>query len=328
MYARKFGLKYTEFKKDTENGREYPVYFLVGEDAYFRERGLLLLKKVFVSEPSLNYAVFDGGTTELSEILTSANSYPFMSKKRMSVVKEFYPKADDFKKGLKDYLENPSADNVLVIINERPCDALTKYDGVCTVECDKADTGLLTRWITAQCGKSGVAITHETAATLCDFCLSDMYRIETETHKLIDYVGAGGTIDESVINLLVSRDSDFKVFEMTDHIAKRRFNMAVTVINEMLNKGEPPFKILASVYNYYRKLLYASVSGKTPKELAEALGIKEYPAKKITEQARVFKKRSLKKAVDFLADADYRIKSGKADADETLWITVFEIMVS
>ncbi len=316
---------FTEFKNGLSNGEEFPVYLFEGEDAYFRERGLSLLAKEFLSEPSLNLTNLPSDV-DLSELIVSLNGYPFMSRKRLTVIKEFYPKAEQLKKGLKDYLENPSSDCILAVLNEKPCETLKKFSSVCVVDCKKADAGLLVKWIRAETSKYGVQIDGETARLLVEYCLSDMTRIEMETRKLIAYVGDGGTVSQAQVQTLVSRDTDYKIYEMTEYIAKKKFDLALSVIKDMSLKGESGQRVLSSVYNYFRKLLHAGISGKTAGELALSLGVKEYPAKKLIEQAKMFKKKSLKKAVDLLTEADFAVKSGRIDVDEQMWLAVFAIM--
>lgn len=320
-----FVLKYTEFKNGLESGEAFSVYLFEGEDTYFRERGLSLLKNKFVTEPSLNFTCL-GADVELSELLTSLEGFPFMSEKRLTVVREFYPKSDFFKSGLKEYLENPSPTSVLAILNEKPCESLKKFSSVSVVECNKQDVSLLVKWIKAECGRAGVAIDGETAKNLAEYCLSDMTRIETETNKLISYVGNGGMIDKVVLDEMVARDTEYKIYELTDYIAKKKFDLALSVIRDMLSKGETMQRIIVSVYNYYRRLLLTAISDKTVAELAVAFGIKEYAARKTKEQSSMFLKRSLKSAVDALTEADYRTKSGLNDADEMAWLTIFKIM--
>ena len=325
IYKRKFGLKYTDFKKYTEQGKEFSTYLLVGEDGYFRERGLALLKKTFLAEPSLNLANFNGDT-EINEIVGSLNSYPFLSKKRFTVVREFYPKQEVLKGGLKEYLSAPVGQSVLVIINQKSHDAFKKFDCICEVDCGKADISLLTRWIQTEANKYNVNIASQTAGQLAEFCLSDMSRIEKETKKLIDYVGAGNQITEEELKLLVPKENEFKIYEMTDYISRKQFDLALSVIDDMTSKGESSQRILTAVYNYYRRLLHSAISGKTHTELAKSFGIKEYPAKKLKEQSAKFKKRSLKSAVDLLEETDYRIKSGLIEPDKAMWLTIFKIM--
>ena len=267
-----------------------------------------------------------GADCEFDQLLASLNGYPFMSPKRMTVVREFYPKQEIFKKGLKSFFENPSPDGIFVILNEKPFEAIKKFDAVCVVDCSKADDTLLLKWVRAECSRYNVSIDGECAKTLCEYCLSDMTRIEMETNKLISYAMDSGVIRLEDVNLMVARTTEYKIYEMTDYIAKRKFDQSLNVINDLLSKGETPHSILASVYNYFRKLLHAAISGKTASELSQSLKIKEYPAKKLLEQSRLFKKRALKNAVDRLVDADYKIKSGRVEATNEMWITIFTIM--
>lgn len=318
-------MKYTEFKNGLESGEVHSVYLFEGEDAFFRERGLALLKNKFVTEPSLNYVCYDGDVS-INELLPSLDGLPFMSEKRITVVREFYPKADAIKGGLKGFLESPNPMGIFAVLNEKPCEALKKFDSVLVVDCSKQDTALLIRWIRAECGKASVIIDGETAKLIADYCSSDMTRIQTETDKLISYVGTDGVIDKQAVEEMVVKDTEYKIYELTDYIGKKKFDQALSVIYDMLSKGETMQRITVSVYNYYRRLLLTAISDKTTAELATAFGVKEFAVKKTKEQASMFKKKSLKNAVDALTESDFRTKNGLNDADEIAWLTIFKIM--
>ena len=317
---------FTELKKSLENGERFSAYLIEGEDAYFRLQATKALESAFVKEPALNVAVFDSDNFDPGDVLASLNAFPILSENRMTVIKEFYPKADALKGGLREFLENPPKNSVLAVVNEKPHDALKKFPSVCTVSCEKADIGTVSRWIKATAIASGVNVSDTNARKIAEFCLSDMLRVKNETEKLIAYAGAGGEITEQAVDLLVFRDSEYKVYEMTEYIAKKNFDLAVKVVNDMLDKGDVPQKVITSVYNYFRRLLFVSVSDGTDAETASLLGIKEFAVKKARQQASAFRVRSLKKAVDGLAEADYAIKSGRTDANDALWINIFKIM--
>ena len=317
---------FPELKKSLNNGERYSVYLVEGEEGYFRALALDMLKNVFVREPSLNIATFDGTALDLSEILASLGALPFLSEHRMTVIKEFYPTAAGLKGGLKDFLEHPIKSSVLVIVNEKPHEGFKKFDSVCTVECKTAEVPTVARWIKATVNAAGVKIDDGTCTAIAEYCLSDMTRVKNETEKLIAYAGSNGEIDENAVNLLVYRGAEYKIYEMTDYIAKRKFDLAIGVINDMLAKGETHARIISSVYNYFRRLLFVAISDKTPAETGALLGIKEFAAKKAKQQATAFKVRALKNAVDRLTDADYAVKSGKMNADDVMWINIFKIM--
>lgn len=317
---------FSELKKSLNSGERFSAYLIEGEESYFRALSLDTLKSVLVKEPQLNVATFDGASLDTGEAIASLNAFPFLSEYRMTVIKEFYPTAAAVKGGLRDFLEHPIKSSVLVIVNEKPHEVLKKFGSVCTVECKTADVPVISCWIKATVTAAGVKVSDGICAEIAEYCLSDMTRVKNETEKLIAYAGENGEIDENAVDLLVNRSAEYKIYEMTDHIAKRRFDDAIGVINDMLRKGETHGRIISAVYNYFRRLLFVAISDKTPAETGALLGIKEFAVKKTKQQAAAFGVRSLKKAVDRLVDADYAVKSGKANADELMWINIFKIM--
>ncbi len=325
IYKREFVLRYLEFKNGLNAGQEYAVYLLEGEDAFFRESGVSLLKNKFISNPELNLVNLPA-ESDVSEIISSLEGYPFMSKKRMTILREFYPKKAQLKNGLASYLENPFLSSVLVIVNQKPCEELNNFDSVCLVDCSKADVSLIIRWIKAECAGQGVNVDGETAKLISEYCLCDMTRIKTETQKLIDFVGNGGEITKQTVENLVSKDLEYKIYELTEHIGKKNFDKALLIIKDMLNKGEMATRLLSYIYNYFRRLLHVAISSMEGQELAKAFGVKEYAITKMKSQSAMFKKRALKSAVDMLSDADYKIKSGLCDAGDFAYLTIFKIM--
>ncbi|MDY6367672.1 MAG: DNA polymerase III subunit delta [Clostridia bacterium] len=312
---------FADFKRETESGKQYAVYLFEGEESFFFGRGVSYLKSKFLTEENLNFASFSGDDVE--GVIASFSSLPFMSEKRITLVKEFYPDAKVISE-LKGFLENPPTDGMLIVLNAKKSEALKKFKSVAVIECDKLKPYEAAKWIKAKCAESGVKI-GSAAELIAEYCLCDMLRIENETEKLIAMCD-GGEITEDVVKDSVYRDSDYEIFRMTDFIAKRQFTQAVTVVSEMLKKENAPNKLILSIYKYFRRLLHARISDLSDDELSRAYGVKPTAVPRIKEQAKKFSSKALKKAVDELADADYQIKSGLASADEKLWITVFGIM--
>ena len=103
---------------------------------------------------------------------------------------------------------------------------------------------------------------------------------------------------------------------------------ALEIIFELQNKGEPKQKLLTSIYYYFRKLLHVAISDLSDAELAKVFNVKDFAVKKLKQQAEKFRKISLKKAVDFLAEADYSFKSGKTDIGNQFYLSLFKILLS
>ena len=153
-----------------------------------------------------------------------------------------------------------------------------------------------------------------------------MTKIACETEKLKSFAEGNSQITSDDVEALVVKENDYKIYELTENIAKKDFLKAITILNDMLAQNDSPQMISASLYNYFRRLLHISLSGKNDSDLAKEFGIKEYAVKKARIQSEKFKKKSLKKAVDILTDSDYGVKAGLSDMDVSLMLNVFKIM--
>lgn len=320
-------MKYTEFKNSLENGKVFPIYIFEGEDSFFSSNGLKLLKSKFILEPSLNCVELYPESTSLKDIFSSLDCIPFLSERRMTVIRDYYPKADELKK-IAEYFKNPSPTSILVVINEKPLEGFKKIKDVCNVECVKLDANTLARWVKGECANNGIAVDLETSRLLVDYCLCDMMRINNETQKLCAYVLDKKVIEKEDVENLVDKGLDNKIFKMTEFIGLKQFDKAISIINEMLSRGETPQGLLAYLYSYFRRMLHVAISEKSDAELSSLLKSPDYLIRKIRQQSAMFKKRAIKTAVDTMADADARFKSGITDVNDELWFSVFKIMVS
>ena len=262
----------------------------------------------------------------MDSLLSSISLLPFMSEKRVTSISEFYPDKKQIER-LKDFFSNPLSDSILIIVNSKPFDVFSKFENIKKVDCSKKEPNVIAKWIKVTCSKYGVEILPSSINLITEYCLCDMSRIECEVKKLCDYVGMEGVIDDEITEMMVAKDTEYKIYELTDCIGKRKNQQALIIINEILGKGEPYQKLLISLYNYFRRLLFVAISDKSDSETASLLGIKEFALKKLKEQTRFFKVLALKQAVDMLCDSDYTSKCGKTDIENSFWLSLFSIML-
>lgn len=306
-----------------------PVYLIEGEDAYFRELALKTIKKTCVSQAELNYNIFEGGyaSSNQAAVVMALMQYPFMSDKRMIVIRNFTPTAKDLKGGeLDKYLKNPADTSVLCIVNGSNNEALKKYENVTVIDCGKADVDVLTRYIQVTLKNENLIITSKTARLLIDYCRMDMTKISGETEKLAAYCHGLAEVTEADVQELVTRETDYQVYEMTDKVAQKKYDEAYAVLSDMQSKSNDNQRIFSALYAYFRRLFFCSVSQKSNAELAKYLGVKEYAVKKAVEQASKFTPKRLKIIVDMFTRYDADFKSGKITIDSALTLAVGKIM--
>lgn len=320
-------MEFTEFKQITGVQNPPKICLFEGEEVYLAEDGLKHLLEIFVDFPEMDYARLDGEDFSPADLVTQALSFPFMSKKRLVAVTEFYPTASMINGVLKDMFTGLPDSTIVAILNRKSCDALKKQKTVTTVSCIKQQPAFLSKWIVKEFSRFDKTITASLANKIAEYSLMDMTKIFNEVQKLSSYVGDRTDILEKDIDAVVIKDAEYKIYEMTDYVGKRDFDKALTIVTDMINNGEAPQRLLVSLYYYYRKLFHVAISTQSDVELATALSMKEYAVKKLRQQAKSFKVKSLKTAIDTLADADYAFKSGARDVDNAFMLSVFNLMI-
>ncbi len=313
-------MKYVDFRKFTDENGAQPIYLLEGEEAYFREKGEELLKSRFLSEPTLDYASFDGNTLKgdkLKTLVDAVNCFPFVSEKRVVRVSEFYPTDKDFDFYLSSLFENPALDTILLIVNggkgKAGTAALAKKPNVTYVDCGRSDEETIKKWIYVTCKRRGVYADSVTCGKLASYCVLDMSRVANETEKLIGYCEAEGLerLTDELVDGLVYPDSDYKIYELSNALARRDYSSYVKIVRDLSTRGFNETSLLSSLASYFRSLYETSLCKGGDKEVAAALGIKEYGARKNREQVTKLGKERVRALYEGVYGAISDIKCGK-----------------
>ncbi len=313
-------MKYVDFKKFTDENGAQPIYLFEGEEVYFREKGESMLKSRFLAEPTLDYAAFDGNTLKgdkLKALVDAVNCFPFVSQKRIVRVMEFYPTDKDFDFYLQTLFEKPPQDSILLIVNSGKGKAgtasLAKKPNVTYVDCGRSDEETIKKWIFVTCKRAGVYADGVTCGKLASYCVYDMSRIAKETEKLLGYCAAEGIerLTDEIVDGLVYPDSDYKIYELANAIARKNYSTYMKVVKELSTRGFNETLLLSSLASYFKNLYETSLCKGGDKEVATALGIKEYAARKNREQAAKMGKARVFALYQAVYEAISEIKCGK-----------------
>ncbi len=316
-------MKFVLFKNSLKEGAA-PIYLFDGEEEYFKERGEEMLKERFLGEPSLNYSAFHGETLKgaaLSSLVAAAQSFPFMSEKRIVKVTDFYPTEKEYETYLKGYFENPSADTILLIVNSsRPKGKfdLKKMPNVTYVDCGKADEETVLRWIYTQFRRAGVRADTDCCERVMHYCLGDMSRIAGETEKLIAYAGKGGAVSPEDVDAVVYKDAEYKTYEMTGAFGAGNYAKFLSVQRELMEKGADEGAVLNALCAYLRSLLEILLLKKSDAETARALGMNEYAVKMSRRQANAVGAARVRDCWEYVYAAISGVRSGELTAPAAL----------
>ncbi len=316
-------MKFTELKKSLDGGIA-PVYYLEGEETYFHASAEKMLRERCVQQPTLNDVRIEGDSLKgdaLASFRDSLYVYPFLSEKRLVRVYGFYPTEKEYETYLSRYFADPCPTTILLIVNAQKKSGTAdwkKKPNVTYVDCSRADEETVCRWIYLTMKRAGVKAEGDAALALAQFCSCSMARISRETEKLILLVGQGGTLTREIVEQNVSRDADYKIYEMTQAASRRSFAAFTEILNDLIEKGFDEIAALGALASHFRTLYDVSAMSGSDAEIGKALGIKPYAVQKNRETAARFGKERVKEFYIRLYELSCASKSGLMTKESAL----------
>lgn len=240
-----------------------------------------------------NQDVFAGAETPLALIRTTSDTLPFLSERRLVVVRGL-PKrkragsggdeTDDaeaapttkpargkkakasgegpkaFVTGLAEYAaRQPETTDLVVLVDEvleatHPLMQAARAHG--RAQAFATPQGAqLERWLTARAKAREVRLLPDAARLLMEAVGDNVRLLAGEVEKLGTYVGAGGTIREEEVRLLTPVVREQRAFDLTDALVRRERGRALTLLHELLEQGNAPLQIVGMVAYQTRTLM-------------------------------------------------------------------------
>jgi DNA polymerase-3 subunit delta len=311
-------------------------YIFHGEDDMAIEDEVNKLRAMMRNSPNgeLNTVEFEGANVTAPEVISAASAYPFLADKRMVIVKGLLTHltrkgASETGKKAVDYLLEALPElppYARLVFAER--EALNENSKIVKLAADKGFAKLYsapkdsTQWIQKRAKDYYQAkITPRAAAALASVTPEDLRRADSELFKLVSYAD-GREITEEDVALLTPYVQEANLFEMVDALAEGRAANASKLLHRLLDDREDPFAVFGMVIRQFRLLLLAkehlTSPGGSPATVASALGIKPYPAEKLSKQSRQFSVPQLEKIYRTLMDYDVKMKTGRIEPELAL----------
>jgi DNA polymerase-3 subunit delta len=309
-------------------------YILHGDDDFSLQQELNAFRARMNETPNgdLNTSEFEGDSVGVYEIINAVSSYPFLSDKRLVIVKGFLSSitrkgaGETGKKAVEYLLEalpNLPEYARLVFVERQTLSDSNKIlklarDSANGYEKAFAHSGDSTGWIIRRAkDEYGADIIPAAAMMLAEFTQNDLRRADNELLKLVSYVDGERPINEDDVALLTSFVPEAEVFKMVDALAEGKADAALRLLHNLWqHKEEDPFKTYGMIIRQFRLLLTAKeylVSGGYPAQMADALGMNSFVAKKIAQQSRGFSLAALERIYRALQETDFKMKTGQIE---------------
>ena len=308
--------------KNLEKSGLKNVYRLTGDDAIEIEKALeIITARAGVAMPEINQTIFTDETFDAEKIILSCQQMPFLSDKRLVIVKNMAKVKDADIKKLEEYCAAPAPETILVFQEIVGQNVFSKLSAE-KVLCKKLEKPALVEIVNAAFSGTTKTITPAAANLLVDFCNNDQLLIQNELSKLL--FAQNDMIDEDLVKKLVKKSDEYSVFEISTALTYGQGDKAIKLMKKMLETMEFPV-ILGLIAAHFRRMLYANLAEGTNAEIASLLGVKEFAIAKAKTLAKNIKPSAILQINNLILQIDYDIKSGKMNAENAMYFLVFKI---
>ena len=309
---------------DIQKGDLKPIYFLMGEEAYYIDKVSDFIEDNVLdeAEKGFNQMVLYGRDVSIDDIVSNAKRYPMMADKQVVIVKEAQDLSRSIEK-LAAYASNPQPSTVLVInykykkIDKRKAlyKAINKIGVV--YESKKLYDNQVPDWIRRVLSGQGYTITPKAAQMLVEFLGTDLSKIENELNKLKIVLPKDSQITPEVIEENIGISKDFNNFELRKAVGELNVTKAFKIVKYFADnpKDNPMVVTVSLLFNFFSQLLhFHGLNDKSPRSVASALKINPYFVKEYTSAARNYPMRKVSQVIGTLREFDVKSKGVGSNA--------------
>jgi len=303
---------------DIQKGNIKPIYFLMGEEAYYIDKISDYIEETVLAEEEkgFNQMVLYGRDVTIDDIVANSKRYPMMAERQVVIVKEAQDLSRTIEK-LADYLENPQPSTVLVICykyktidKRKKLYKIANKNGV-VYESKKLYENQVADWIRRVLAGKKYNITPKAAQMLVEFLGTNLSKIDNELQKLQLILPKGSEITPILIEENIGISKDYNNFELRKAIGDRDFTKAFQIITYFSEnpKDNPTVVTVSLLFNFFSQLLqYHGLRDQTPRNVASILRINPYFVKEYQTAAHNYPMKKVSGIIATLREMDVKSK--------------------
>ena len=292
-------------------------------------------------DPGLGLDRVEGEEYELAAAVDAAQTAPFLTERRVVVVRHLARFASDELAPLLGYLADPLPTTDLLLVWERPAGAQGRMpalpkklsEAVVAAGGEVVDTSVGTgkarqSWLAEQLGASSVAFDRSARDLVAAHLGDDVDRLAAVVATVESAFGPGAKVSAAEVTPFLGEAGQVPPWALTDAIDGGDIATAVDRLHRMLGAGGMhSLQVLAIITTHFRRILAlegADVRGEA--DAAALLGMKgsTFPAKKALSRANRLGYEGAARAVSLLAEADVDLRGRTAWPEEL----VLEVLVA
>lgn len=326
------------------------MLYLLRDDIFGEKRLAELRAEIGPADiQSLNVSVLDGPRLTLSELRGATEALPFLGDRRLIIVRRLFssgqPRNDsesetgESRRGRADaerereflaYLPRVPETTNLVLVEDggfkatHPAAVAIRKAGGEVLIADAPEGDQLVEWIAQRVREKRGRIERSAAEDLAGLSFVDLRHLDHVLDSLVVYAD-DRSISSGDVRSLVRQSHDVTVFELVDAVGARDRRSALGAYRRLLDDDVSPIYLLVMLTRQMRLLLLATEAMQSGEDVASALRVPTFVARKLAQQARTVGVERCLAAYRRLAAVDQSIKTGQAAEEVAVELLIVEL---
>jgi len=279
----------------------------------------------------MNYDIVHADETPCENILDTIATAPFLTAKRLVIIKGLDDADDDTRKRILTALERTPAYTDVVLDVKQPLgtDAIRLLQNRLIAQnfAKPTDSSLL-QLIAKEFSDKKKKISPAAITYLRERVGKDSQRICNEIEKLIVFAGKRDTITIDDIDRIVVGDVHETAFALLDFIGTKETKKALIVCETLGIDRNNITEILGLIASHLRKIRRIAAlkrGGISDSQIRNQVGIGDYAFMKLSRQVTSLKSREIITAQKIILQIDADLKAGKLGPKEAMTLAVVKL---
>lgn len=301
---------------------------MVGADSYLAEQSVetLLEQAVGREDRGQSLQVLRGDETSWTRVLDLARTGSLFAERRAILVRgaEALKGSDE---GVSEYLDDPTPGVTLILVAAKADKRKGAWRRIAesaqVVAAEPLKGWALRKRVAEELRKRKLALDDEATDELLDRVGQDLRRLIGELDKLAAF-GEGSRLGAEEVAAVLGRGIARPLYALSDALANRERDLALRLLDEVLEEGETPVYVLGALHRSLRSVrAVRSLRPSTPEQIAVRLQMHPFKARILADAGRRWNDPELRGALAALSKADQAMKNS-ADPRVALTAAVAE----
>ncbi len=326
-------------KKQLDNNDIHGIYVFTDKEDYLKKFYINKIKSALcISEDDpFNYLSVSASSLTGLQLDDYCRSAPVFAQNKLLYISCFdsdEQKADTTEAFLQ--LEKSFPDWCVIIIDEQSTEAPVSKNFVhgvlenvksnsLRVAVPLRSTAELCTWILRHASAERVEMSKSAAQYLLSITDNNMFNLSNEMAKLF---AAGEKVDEALIDKMVIKTVDARIFDLTDAILATDSAYAIELFRELYEKN-PDTMIMGAIYNCFTRLYHTALckeQGLSKNEIAAKMGMKPFVVGKNMDLLKRISLKELRAIIELCAQADDSLKRFAKDKKREIEVFILHLI--